>query len=62
MKLTLRNYRNEEDYWHLSEFLLCATILNQRRWRSWHVSRLDYWRWFAIPNPEKLDPDSRRHP
>lgn len=56
MKLTIRFYQSEDDYWRTREFLRRVTILNQRRWPSWHVSRLDYWWWFANPNLEKLDP------
>lgn len=56
MKLTFRNYQNEEDYWRVREFLRQAMILNQSREYNWHVSRLDYWWWFANPHLEKLDP------
>lgn len=57
MKLVMRSYRNEEDYWRIREFLRQAMILNNRREFSWHVARLDYWWWFANPNLEKLAPE-----
>jgi GNAT superfamily N-acetyltransferase len=49
MKLTLRTYQNEDDYWRIREFLRRVMILNNRRELSWHVARLDYWWWFANP-------------
>lgn len=54
MKLTMQNYRNEEDYWRIREFLRQVMILNNRRELSWHVARLDYWRWFANPDIERM--------
>ena len=56
MKLTMRNYQNDEDYWRIREFLRQVMILNNRRELSWHVARLDYWWWFANPHFEKLAP------
>ena len=49
MKLTMRNYRTEEDYWRIREFLRQLTIINDRRKFNWHVSRWDYWIWFGNP-------------
>ena len=57
INLIMRPYQNEEDYWCIREFLREVTILNQRRWPSWHVSRLDYWWWFANPDLEKIKPE-----
>lgn len=57
MKLTYHPYQNEEDYWRIREFLRQVTILNQNHWPSWHVSRLDYWWWFANPDLEKIAPE-----
>ena len=54
MKLTMRNYQNEEDYWRIREFLRQVMILNGRRELSWHVARLDYWWWFINPDIEKI--------
>jgi len=54
MKLTMRTYRNDEDYWRIREFLRRVMILNDRREWSWHVARLDYWWWFANPTYENF--------
>lgn len=54
MKLTMRNYQNEEDYWRIRGFLRRVMILNDRRELSWHVARLDYWWWFINPDIEKI--------
>jgi GNAT superfamily N-acetyltransferase len=54
MKLTMRLYKNEEDYWRIREFLRQVTLLNDRHQLSWHVARWDYWVWFANPDIEKL--------
>jgi len=56
MKLTMRTYQNEEDYWRIREFLRQVMILNNRRELSWHVARLDYWWWFVNPHFEKKLP------
>lgn len=54
MKLVMRSYRNEEDYWRIREFLRGVTLLNDRREISWHVSRWDYWIWFGNPHIGKM--------
>lgn len=50
MNLTMRMYRNEEDYWRIREFLREVFVLNDRREISWHVARFDYWRWHGVEN------------
>jgi ribosomal protein S18 acetylase RimI-like enzyme len=50
MKLTMRLYQNEDDYWRIRAFLREVFQLNGRRELSWHVARLDYWRWHGILN------------
>jgi GNAT superfamily N-acetyltransferase len=45
MKLTRRNYSNEEDYWRIRTFLRKIFLLNGRKELSWPAARLDYWRW-----------------
>lgn len=50
MKLTMRRYRDEEDYWRIRNFLRQVFLLNGRREFSWHVARLDYWRWHLVEN------------
>jgi mycothiol synthase len=55
MKLTMRRYRDENDYWHIREFLREVLCLNGLRERSWSVARLDYWRWHGIENCRSCD-------
>jgi mycothiol synthase len=50
MKLTLRNYQTEDDYWRIRNFLREVFLINDRRMLSWPVARLDYWRWHGIMN------------
>ncbi len=50
MKISLRPYQTEEDYWRMREFLRQIFFLNQRLERSWHVARLDYSRWHSCLN------------
>ncbi len=50
MKLTMRKYQNEEDYWRIRDFLRQVFLLNGRRELSWQVYRFDYWRWHGIEN------------
>jgi len=53
MKLTMRSYKNDEDYWRIREFLRQVMLRNNHRELSWHVARWDYWIWFANPDIEK---------
>lgn len=50
MKLSMRAYRNEDDYWAIRQFLRDVYLQNGRRQHSWHVARLDWWRWHGIMN------------
>ncbi len=50
MALTMRRYQTEEDYWRIRAFLRQVMLLNGVREKSWHVARLDYWRWHGIAN------------
>jgi len=43
MKLKLRNFESEDDYWRIRAFLRDIFLLNNRRELTWHVARLDYW-------------------
>ena len=54
MKLAIRPYRSEEDYWRMRQFLRDVMLLNGLHQHSWHVARLDYWWWFAQPDLEKM--------
>lgn len=55
----MRLYRNEEDWWRIRDFLRYVFLLNGRRELSWHVARMDYWRWHGIANMSdgKLEED-----
>jgi ribosomal protein S18 acetylase RimI-like enzyme len=50
MKLTMRKYRDEDDYWRIRAFLRDLFLRNDRREQSWQVYRFDYWRWHGIEN------------
>jgi mycothiol synthase len=50
MKLTVCNYRGEQDYERFRRFLQEIFLINNRRMYSWPVARLDYWRWHGIMN------------
>lgn len=54
MKLIMRLYNGNDDYWRIREFLRLVMQANQRRELSWHVARWDYWIWFANPDIEKM--------
>ena len=45
-----RPYETEDDYWRMREFLRQVYLLNDRYERSWHVARLDYYRWHICMN------------
>jgi mycothiol synthase len=48
--MTFCSYKCEEDYWRIRNFLREVFLLNERLEHSWHVARLDYWRWHYILN------------
>lgn len=50
IKPTMRRYQTEDDYWRIRATLREVFLLNDRCERSWHVARLDYWRWHFIKN------------
>jgi GNAT superfamily N-acetyltransferase len=54
MALTMRSYRDDEDYWRIREFLRRVTLLNGLRDLSWPAMRWDYWWWFGNPHLEHL--------
>jgi ribosomal protein S18 acetylase RimI-like enzyme len=51
----MRPYRSEDDYWRIRGFLRRVMLSNGVRERSWHVSRLDYWRWHVAANCQERD-------
>lgn len=48
MNITMRPYQTAEDYWRIRAFLREVFVLNGRRELSWHVARLDYWRFPGV--------------
>ena len=54
MKLTMRLYNSNEDYWRIREFLRQVMLLNNRRDLSWHVTRWDYLFWSVKPEFERV--------
>lgn len=48
MKLTSRACAKEDDFWKTRNFLREIFPLNGSLEHSWHVARLDYWRWHYI--------------
>jgi len=51
----MRSHQNEDDYWRIRGFLRQVLLLNGRREYSWHVARLDYWRWHLLENCQVCD-------
>lgn len=56
MKLTMRSYQDEDDFWRIRNFLREIFVLNGRLEYSWHVARLDYWRWHFIMTCQETGP------
>lgn len=54
MKLIIRSYQNEEDYWRIREFLRQVMLANHSRDLCWHVTRWDYLIWSVKPDDEKI--------
>jgi mycothiol synthase len=50
MKILMRSYQTEDDFWRIRDFLRQVFLLNNRHMYSWPVARLDYWRWHGIMN------------
>jgi mycothiol synthase len=50
MKLTMRGYQQEDDYWRIREFLRAAYLAVEHKETIWEIARLDYWRWHLIDN------------
>jgi mycothiol synthase len=49
MKLTVRRYQKEDDYWRIRGFLRQVFLLNDRRELSWQVYRFDH----RQPRPDR---------
>jgi mycothiol synthase len=54
MKLSMRLYNDNEDYWRIREFLRQVMLLNNRRDLSWHVTRWDDLFWSIKPEFERI--------
>ena len=52
MKLSMRKYQYEEDFWRIRALAREAFLLNDRLERSWSTPRVDYWRWHFIKTVE----------
>jgi mycothiol synthase len=50
MKLTLRPYRDEDDFWRARAFLRDTFLRSDRCESNWQVYRWDYWRRHGIEN------------
>ena len=48
MKFIQRRCHDEADYWRVRNFLREVFLANGRLENSWHVARLDHWRWHLI--------------
>ncbi len=56
---TMRNCRDEDDWARIRAFLRQVMIANGLFEWSWHVARLDYWRWHGVAN--KLEGEVDRY-
>lgn len=54
MKLTMRLYNSDEDYWRIREFLRQVMLFNNRRDLCWHVTRWDDLFWSIKPEFEMI--------
>ncbi|HET9493841.1 MAG TPA: GNAT family N-acetyltransferase [Chloroflexia bacterium] len=54
MKLTMRPYCGEDDYWRIRDFLREVFLLNDRREWSWQACRFDYCRRHVYENVQHL--------
>ena len=52
---TFRACTNEDDFWKARNFLREIFLLNNSFEHSWHVARLDYWRWHFIKTCQIFD-------
>ena len=50
MTATMRRYQGEADFWRVRAFLRELMLANHFLDATWHVARLDYWRWHVVAN------------
>jgi mycothiol synthase len=55
IRLSVRTYQNENDYWQIREFLRQVSLLNDRHEYSWSLLRWDYWVWHVNMNIYHMD-------
>jgi mycothiol synthase len=55
MSPTFHTCTREDDFWRTRNFLREVFLLNGRLEHSWHVARLDYWRWHYIKTCDSVD-------
>ncbi len=56
MKLILRSFKNQDDFWRCRNFLRNIFLLNNHLEQSWHVARLDYLHWHMIATCDMIPP------
>jgi mycothiol synthase len=56
MKLTMRPYQNEADYWRIRNFLREVFVLTDGLEYYCHVALLDHWRWHYILTCQETGP------
>ncbi|MEZ4643580.1 MAG: GNAT family N-acetyltransferase [Chloroflexota bacterium] len=56
MKFKQRLCQDEADYWRVRNFLREVFLCNGRIEHSWHVARLDHWRWHFIKTCQTTPP------
>ncbi|MBN1665847.1 MAG: hypothetical protein JW862_02120, partial [Anaerolineales bacterium] len=56
MKLTMRPYQNEADYWRIRNFLREVFLFTNGREYYGHVALLDHWRWHYILTCQETGP------
>lgn len=59
MKLNMRAYQSENDFWRTRNFLREIFLLNGRREHSAHTSEFDHWRWHYILTCKETEPPEK---
>ena len=50
IRLPIRTYQSDKDYWQIREFLRQVSLLNDRHEFAWSLLRWDYWVWHVNMN------------
>ncbi len=56
MKLTMRLFQNEDDYWRIRKFLREVFLFKDRLELDPHVALLDHWRWHYVLTCQETGP------